>query len=163
MAAETPSIDWRGRFIRYAPVFLWIAVIFYLSSDSGSLSQTSRFIRPIVLFFFPDISEASLQIVHGVIRKCAHVFEYGVLALLILRAMWTSHFETLRRFKYVIPVVFVVVIASIDEYNQSLSTTRSGTIQDVLLDTAGGIFAVTIVWLFLRRRQPSGPKLGDDR
>jgi VanZ family protein len=153
MASEVSGKGRRGLISAYAPVFLWIAVIFYLSSDSGSMTQTSRFLRPLVLFFFPDISEASLQIIHGFVRKSAHVVEYAVLALLVLRAMWTSHFEVLRRYKFVIPVLFVIAIASIDEFNQSFLSSRTGTARDVLLDTAGGITAVLAVWLCTRFRR----------
>ena len=155
MASVVSDNGRRGRLSAYAPVFLWVAVIFYLSSDSGSMNETSRFLRPLVLFFFPEISESSLGIIHGIVRKSAHVIEYAVLALLVLRAMWTSHFEVLRRYKFVIPILFVIAIASIDEFNQSFSSARTGTYQDVLLDTAGGITAVLAVWLWTRFRRVS--------
>lgn len=157
MASEVSNSGRRGRISAYAPVFLWVAVIFYLSSDSGSMTQTSRFLRPLVLFFFPDISEASLQIIHGIVRKSAHVIEYAVLALLVLRAVWSSHIEQLRRYKFVIPILFVIGIASIDEFNQSFSAARTGTIYDVILDTAGGILAVLAVWLWTRFRRGNAP------
>lgn len=155
MASVVSDNGRRGRLSAYAPVFLWVAVIFYLSSDSGSMNETSRFLRPLVLFFFPDISEASLQIIHGIVRKSAHVIEYAVLALLVLRAVWRSHFEVLRRYRFVVPLLFVIAIASIDEFNQSFSSARTGTYQDVLLDTAGGTIAVLAVWLWTRFRRVS--------
>lgn len=155
MASVVSDNGRRGRLSAYAPVFLWVAVIFYLSSDSGSMNETSRFLRPLVLFFFPEISESSLGIIHGIVRKSAHVIEYAVLALLVLRAVWGSHFEVLRRYKFVIPILFVVAIASLDEFNQSFSAARTGTYQDVLLDTAGGITAVLAVWLWTRFRRVS--------
>jgi VanZ family protein len=153
MASAVSNDGRRGLISAYAPVFLWVAVIFFLSSDSGSMTQTSRFIRPLVLFFFPDISEASLQIIHAAVRKSAHVIEYAVLALLVLRAVWTSQIEVLRRYRFVIPLIFVVVIASIDEFNQSFSSARTGTFQDVIFDAAGGTIALLAAWLVTRARR----------
>ena len=65
-------IDRRALLLQYAPVVFWIAVIFFLSSDQGSMSQTSRFIRPLLEFLFPAAPEETLLIYHGYIRKAAH-------------------------------------------------------------------------------------------
>ena len=70
----------------YAPLFLWIGVIFLLSSGSGSSAATSRIIRPLLEFLFPTASEESLQLMHFYIRKCAHFTEYAVLGYWALRA-----------------------------------------------------------------------------
>ena len=47
-----------------------------------SSPNTSRIIRPLLLWLFPDISEASLAYLHILVRKAAHFTEYAVLALL---------------------------------------------------------------------------------
>ena len=43
---------WREAVTVYAPLFLWIGVIFYFSSGQGSMAETSRFIRPLLEFLF---------------------------------------------------------------------------------------------------------------
>ena len=46
------------------------------------MSQTSRFIRPLIEFFFPGASPETILLIHAFIRKSAHFIEYGLLGLL---------------------------------------------------------------------------------
>ncbi len=135
----------RERILRYAPLFLWIGVIFYLSSTQGSMSNTSRFIRPLLEWIFPLAPEETLQIYHGYIRKFAHFAEYAVLGFFASRTFWSSSAKFLQRFWYVFSLAFVLLIASIDETNQSFNAARTGSIYDVLIDTSGGL---TMILLF---------------
>jgi len=136
---------WRGRIIRYAPLILWIAVIFIASSTQGAMSNTSRFIRPFLEWLFPNTPEEILIIYHGYIRKSAHFIEYAVLAFWASIAFWNSSKEFLRKFWYVAAFILVIAVASIDEFNQSFNTARTGTFYDVLLDASGGIFMILIM------------------
>ena len=146
---------WRGRILRYAPIFLWIGVIFFLSSDQGSLTQTSRFVRPVLEFLFPGASEETLAFLHGIVRKSAHVSEYAVLAFLIVRAFGKSSVEALRKYVYLAPVALVVVVASMDEFQQSYNANRTGSAYDVLLDAAGAIGIIVFLWLISWPRRSS--------
>ncbi len=143
---------WRGRIFRYAPVLLWIGVIFFLSSGYGSMSETSGFIRPFLQFFFPSAPEATLQIYHGYIRKAAHFVEYAILAFLALRALSRSSFENLRKLRYILPLFLVSAIAVIDELNQAFDPSRTGSAWDILLDIAGGAAMVLFFWMIDLRR-----------
>jgi VanZ family protein len=134
--------SWRETFMRFAPLILWIGVIFFLSSDQGSMAETSRFIRPLLQFLFPAASDGTIQIYHGYIRKAAHVTEYGVLALIAYRACSLSAGAIWRRYRFVLPVILVAVIASIDEFNQSFEPSRTSSPYDVLLDISGGVAAL---------------------
>ncbi|MDQ3254219.1 MAG: VanZ family protein [Acidobacteriota bacterium] len=139
---------WRRRLWRYVPVLLWLSLISYASSGNLSASNTSRIIRPLVLFIYPGIGEADLLFVHFVVRKTAHFAEYAVLALLAARAFASSSQFVLRRWWWAASLLLVVCCALLDEYHQSLTTTRTGTIYDSLIDIAGGVFALAIlsVW-----------------
>ncbi|HSI88726.1 MAG TPA: hypothetical protein VK918_06690, partial [Pyrinomonadaceae bacterium] len=64
----------RGRLIRYAPLFFWIAVIFTLSTGAGSLNSTSLIVGPVLRFLFPDATAETLLFYHSIVRKAAHVF-----------------------------------------------------------------------------------------
>src|SRR3954469_1709353 len=85
----------RERVIRYAPLLIWIAVIFFLSSNRGSMEETSLFIGPLLHFLFPNSPEAVLAVYHGYIRKFAHFAVYFVLGVLAVRAV-TGHRISLR-------------------------------------------------------------------
>ena len=137
---------------RYAPLVLWIGVIFYMSSDQGSMSQTSRFIRPLLEFLFPTAPEETLQLYHGYIRKAAHFTEYAILAFFALWAFTRSASDFSRRFRYLLPIAVVALVAGLDELNQSCSTTRSGSIWDVLLDISGGVAMMIFTRLIRRPR-----------
>jgi hypothetical protein len=75
------------RFVKYwLPLLLWLGVIFLGSTDLMSAEHTSRFIVPFLRWLKPDISPETFASIHFIVRKCAHVGEYAVLALLLLRA-----------------------------------------------------------------------------
>jgi VanZ family protein len=145
---------WRERFMRYAPLILWITVIFVASSNTGSMSNTSRIIRPLLLWLVPDISEASLLIVHGFVRKTAHFVFYFILGLLAARAFFFTSKTYLQKLWFLVALALVVIIASLDETNQSFLAARTSSFRDVLLDTAGGLTAITIWFIGINIRNP---------
>ncbi len=147
-----PSLKWRGRLIRYAPLFLWIAFIFYLSSGQGSFEQTSRFIRPLLEFFFPGTSPESISFYHGIVRKLAHPTVYAVLGYLSIRAFTSLESQKLQRKFVFLSVLLVVCVAALDEFNQSFLSVRTGSIWDVLLDSVGGVLAIGLYILYRRLR-----------
>lgn len=141
---------WRGRLFAYAPLFLWVGVIFLLSSGQGSMEQTSRFIGPLLEFLLPGASNETVVLYHGYIRKSAHFVEYAVLAILSFRA-FSADLKS-RSLRYLVTVLLVAAVASIDEINQSFEPSRTAAISDVLLDLSGGITAILTIWLFGRRQ-----------
>jgi VanZ family protein len=150
----------RRRLRRYGPPVAWACFVLFASSASFSASNTSRIIRPLLLWLFPDISEASLASVHFLVRKAAHFSEYAVLALLAARAFRTSDREQLRRLWWLAAFALVVCVALVDEFHQSFLPSRTGTIYDSLLDTAGGATALACaaLWPSLRRRRAGEAK-----
>ena len=131
----------------YAPIILWIGVILFLSSNNGSMAETSRIIGPLLKFLFPAITDESLQTVHSLVRKAAHLTEYAILAFLTLWALSRSSVEKLRDYRYLLPIALVALIASIDEFNQSFEASRTGSVRDVFLDITGGAVMIGILWL----------------
>jgi VanZ family protein len=149
------SANRRGRFFRYAPLILWIGLVMLASMTQASMANTSRFIRPFLIFLFPDAPEAIIDIYHAYIRKSAHFIEYAILAFWAWRAFWNSSKEFLRKYWFAVSFLTVVSVASIDEYNQSLNLTRTGSIYDVLLDVSGGLAMILLLWLFTKKQSLS--------
>ncbi len=143
----------RERLTRYAPLFVWIGVIFFLSSGQASMSETSRFVRPILDFFFPSASPETLTVFHGYIRKSAHLAEYAVVGFLAARAFSTSSIVVIRKYWFIFSLALVVSIAGLDEFNQSLGSSRTGSVWDVLLDVIGGFLAISFYYLIERASQ----------
>jgi VanZ family protein len=145
----------RERFFRYAPLILWIGVVLFLSTGQASMSQTSRIVRPILEFLFPNTPEETLIIYHAFIRKCAHFTEYAVLAFWAARAFGGSSRNVLRKYWFIFSFLLVFSVASIDETNQSFNSARTGSQWDVLLDVSGGsamILMLALYKTFMRKR-----------
>ena len=150
---------WRRRLWRYGPLMAWTCFVLLASSSNFSASNTSRIIRPLLLWLFPGMSEASLASAHFLVRKAAHFTEYAVLALLAARAFRTSRVEKLKRRWWLAAFALVACVALVDEYHQSFLPARTGTIYDSLLDMAGGATALACaaLWRARRRRQHGEP------
>jgi VanZ family protein len=150
-ARRTP----RNVTLAWLAVAACVAVIWSLSADLFAASETSRFLRPFLLWLFPDLSADALRNAHFVVRKAAHVTEYAVLASLAFRAWWLSFEASLARVA-ALSLGLVFTVAALDEARQSLSLARTGTAWDVALDLAGGAVALGLL-LFLERGLRASP------
>ena len=137
--------------MRYGPLVLWTGLILIASTDGFSSGNTSRIIRPLLLWLFPEITEAQLGMVHLLTRKTAHFVEYAILAFLAQRAFITSTRE-LENHWFAWSLILVVVVAVIDELHQSFVPARTGSMYDSGIDIAGGFTVLLVCWLYRRRR-----------
>ena len=131
----------------YAPLAIWIVIILGLGSSFGSMNETSRFIRPLLEFLFPNALPETLTYVHGYIRKLAHFAEYGVLGFLAIRA-----FAGLHRWALIAALILVLAVAATDEVKQSFNPTRTSSPWDVLIDLTGGAAVIFLYRLYLHRK-----------
>ena len=128
----------------WAAVVAWTVLIWSLGGDGFSSSATSRFLRPLLEWLLPGLSGENLDTVHLAVRKGAHAVEYGVLALLMLRAVLVTWALPVAR-AAVLAIAFALALASADEGRQALSGTRGGTWTDVILDlTAAGLSVAAV-------------------
>ena len=151
LTGSATGARWRNRAWRYGPVVAWVAFILYASTGAMAASNTSRIIGPLVRWLFPDISEASLLVVHMTVRKCAHFTVYAALALLAARAFLSSTKDFLFRRWMMSAFILVACVALADEFNQSFYDSRTGTIWDSLLDCAGGATALAALSIWRGR------------
>ena len=144
--------------LAYAPLILWIGLIFVFSSAAASASQTSRIMEPILRFFFSSATGETIQQIHFFIRKCAHFTEYALLAFWAVRAWTRSSYYAVAKYRYPLAILLVLIVASLDEFNQSFEPSRTSTPWDVLLDCVGGSAMVLFLWalhMFTARRKPA--------
>ncbi|MCA1849861.1 MAG: hypothetical protein LC672_02110 [Acidobacteria bacterium] len=59
-AGPEGEATFRGRLRRYGPLVLWMALIFFASTGELSATNTSRIVRPLLLWLFPGITEDRL-------------------------------------------------------------------------------------------------------
>lgn len=134
----------RSRITRYGPLLLWMGFISFASTGEFSAENTSRFIRPLVLWLAPGTSAETMALIHLCVRKTAHFVEYAVLAFLAARAFVSSSSASLRGHWASWALLLVVGYALLDEYLQSFIPTRTGSIYDSLIDIAGGLTALVL-------------------
>jgi VanZ family protein len=136
----------RRRIWRYGPLILWAALIFIGSTDLLSAANTGGVLVRPVLWLFPQLSEGTLKIFQFVVRKAGHFTEYAVLALLAARAFRTSVRELLHHRWFWVSLLLVVAYSLSDEFHQSFYPSRTGSIYDSMIDSFGGLVALTILW-----------------
>lgn len=114
-----------NRYIKaWLPVALWCGVIFYFSHQ-------------------PDLSVGLSKVWDLVIAKSAHITEYFILALLLLRALKINKFSGNK--KLLIGAALAVVYACADEWHQIYVIGRNASIIDVGIDSIGVFLAV--LWI----------------
>ena len=146
----------RSAFKHWLIVLVWISVIFGASSDAGSSNHTSRIIGPIVRWLYPSISDIAMDHVVLAVRKTAHVTEYAILALLLWRAIHRSRHEGTPRWSWHGREAFwsgsiATFYAGSDEIHQLFVPSRTGQVQDVLIDSFGASLGLCLVWIYCRR------------
>jgi len=140
-------------FLKYwLPLLIWLGVIFVDSTDLMSVEHTSRFIVPILLWLKPGMAPETIQSILFAVRKCAHMAEYAILALLLWRALRSG--SALRaKISMLFGAVLLgcAVVAASDEFHQSFVKSRTSSVRDVLLDIAGALFGLLIGASFAHR------------
>jgi len=133
----------------WLPVFIWLAVIFLGSTDLMSAEHTSRFIVPFLRWLNPDISQETLGSIHSIVRKCAHLGEYAVLALLLLRAaILMTNLKRSLAILYVSVWVACLFVAATDEFHQTFVASRGASATDIMIDGGGAILGLLIGAIF---------------
>lgn len=137
----------------WLPVALWLAFIFSLSSDRFSDAHTAAWLSGILgaLGFSPAV----LHTANLIVRKSAHLVEYAVLGLLLLRATRATWRRREDRQMLGIAMAAAVLCAAADEMRQYvLSWSRTGSLRDVLVDSAGALLGASLLYRRSRRRAP---------
>lgn len=145
------------RLARYGPLALWATLIFIGSTDLLSAANTGGVLVRPVLWLFPHLSEGTLKIFQFVVRKAGHFTEYAILALLAARAFRTSSRELLRNRWFWASLLLIVVYSLSDEFHQSFYPSRTASIYDSMIDSFGGLVALTILWWRgkIKEKQPT--------
>ena len=136
---------WQQPLFGWLPLFVWMWLIFAGSTDVLSGEHTSRFIVPFLRWLcHGTVRDATLEQVHFLIRKCGHLCEYAVLAVLAWNALRRSIAAGGWR-TFGLSILFTAAYAAGDEFHQSFVPSRSASVGDVLIDIAGGIAGLVVL------------------
>ena len=139
----------------WLPPLLWAALILSASSDLFSASHTSLLIEPLLRWLFPGWNEAQILHAHFLVRKLAHVTEYGILGLLTFRPLALHASATSAKSPWrtaLAAVALCAVVAAVDEVHQHFVPSRSGSPRDVMLDTFGATLFLTLCGMWRKIR-----------
>jgi VanZ family protein len=122
-----------------------MAAIYFFSTDNFSGEQTGGLFFRLFQALIPGLTEAQFASWHFLIRKAAHFTEYAILAGLLFRAFrgnaavrWDWRWARNS-------LLIVIAYALFDEYHQTWTANRVGSIYDSLIDVAGGAAALAVL------------------
>ncbi len=132
-----------------------MALLFTASTDLGAPRRTSRILAPVLRWLVPEISTAALDRAQFAVRKSGHAVGYAILAALIWRAKRRTTAGTKDSFhrNAAFALALAVLFAASDEWHQTFTTTRQGSLADVALDAAGAAAGLVILWFWSRRQR----------
>ena len=113
----------------WLPVVVWMGVIF-IGSSIGNVPRVGG------------------KTTDGVVHRIAHIAEFAVLGVLLLRAISKNKPVTKRNL--IMTLIGVAVYGASDEFHQRFTPGRSSEGLSVLLDMAGGIIGI---WSYRRWRK----------
>jgi VanZ family protein len=128
-----------------------MGLIFLGSTDRGSAGHTSGLIEPLLHWLMPRLSQGSIDLIHHLIRKCAHLTEYAILGGLALRALSGSATFSARKNRWKLAgaaLAVAALYAASDEFHQSFVPSRGSSVYDVLIDACGASVGIgaTLLW-----------------
>lgn len=121
-----------------------VAAILLFSGEEFAARNTSGILGPILRWLFPQMSADDLYRTHLLVRKGAHLTEYGLLGLLAFRALRLSLAASLAKVA-LLSLALVLGVAATDELRQSFLPSRTGALADVALDALGGLIGLGVI------------------
>lgn len=122
----------------WLPPFIWAGIIFKLSS--GSVPKASD-------IYWQDFA----------FKKSAHALFFGVLAVLIYRALIKSGLT--KKKALIWSVAISTFYGLTDEYHQSFTQSRESRLRDVGFDGLGSAVAVLLTYYILPKMPPKIMKI----
>lgn len=116
-----------------------------MSTGMFSSDQTSRIIVPVLNFLFPGLAPHQLNMIHGLLRKTGHVTECFLLGIIFFRAFRGYTIQQWRLRWTIYAIIGVVFYAASDEFHQAFVSSRTASLIDVGIDSAGGILSQIVI------------------
>lgn len=123
----------------------WMIIIFLFSHQPAEVSnQNNEFVVYLFDLLGIDLHSAFGEIVDYIIRKAAHFSEYFILYILFYN-VFKEHKSFTRSLIY--SLIGVFLYACTDEFHQLFVPGRTGKPGDVIIDTAGGLTALAVIYI----------------
>jgi VanZ family protein len=131
-------------------------LIFSASADARSYQHSSVLFVPLLHWLFPAMTMEHIEMIHHAFRKCGHLTEFAILALLFWRAIHQARRPPVlpetseSKWKWDeagVALSFVFLYAAGDEFHQIFVPTRTALVSDIFIDTIGGASGLLLLWL----------------
>jgi len=137
------------RITYWIPAICVAVLISAFSTHYFSSAETARFLIPFLRKLFPAASLHTLSRMHTVIRKLAHITEFGALSTAVFHGVRGERYGW--RFQWaLITLIIAVSYAGLDEWHQSFVPVREPRVRDVLIDSTGALLAQVLVWIYAK-------------
>ena len=158
--------------ISWILVLAWMGLIFYLSNMNGeeSTSKSTKVVETTIKKTVettndlgitnkkvePKKVEKKAQELNFTARKSMHVFEYFVLTLLLINALYQSGVRGKKVF--LIALIISIIYACTDEYHQYFRERTSSYI-DILIDTSGALLSIILLSIIIKIKKRKNIKI----
>ncbi len=136
----------------WLPVVLWTMII-ATESLFGSAANTGPLLKGALTWLFGAVDPVVFDRLHAALRKGGHFLGYGIFGYLWLRAFSATFPNGARLICGALAIACTFFIASLDEWHQSFSPSRTGHFGDVVLDTCGALLLVSMALVAVRRHR----------
>lgn len=122
------------KFLKYwAPTLVWAIAIFLVSS-------------------YPTLEASQIYWKDFIVKKTAHMVEYGIFAALLYRAL--RRYGVKKENAGIYAILISLLYGVTDEFHQSYTPGREPKVRDVVFDTIGAIASIYSIWNLLPKAPP---------
>ncbi|WP_066309668.1 VanZ family protein [Bacillus sp. FJAT-29814] len=132
---------------------IWMAGIYcFTQLPYFTGANTSKVIHKVVekeheTINTPSADNKEINIINLIVRKSTHVLVFGILSLLLFKALEPY------RYSFLLAWFLTILYAITDEYHQSFMPGRVATYKDVLYDSFGALVALILIVAIKNRKQ----------
>jgi len=154
----------RKSFRYWLLVVAWAALITLLSTSEFSGLASQHWLNQLLRDFFPDVHWDTIWLLNQTLRKLAHLGEYFVLSLLLLRALRADTPGAWRWRWGALALTLAVGFAVLDELHQGFERNRQASVIDVGIDAAGAALAqLLLCWRVAAHKKTSSATANMER
>jgi len=153
-ATDIPDVQpgerggWVVRLVLWSVTAAWAGLIFYLSTGTFGSAFSHLLLERLLALVHWHPSLQVFEALHWLMRKLAHLTEYGVFGLLLYGSLTGQRRFTWGFRSALLTLVLVALSSFSDEYHQSFVPGRHASLADCGIDIVGG--ALGMLGLFLQ-------------
>jgi len=124
----------------------WAGTISLLSTGAYAGSVTAWLLGMLLSSLHIHLAHSTFEIVHFLIRKLAHLTEYGIFALFLYHSFTLRRPERWNTRSALSAVIVAGLFSLTDEYHQSFVPGRTASLKDCGIDAFGAFVAMLILY-----------------